>query len=682
MSYFETYSEKINEILYDTRERVKEVLSIVNTFTLFLALGSLIYSLGFDLENDEITRVFNWLQLLIVVFVIDYILKMVYETNRVKYFRQHFLESVMIVICFVIFFFLIFGIEIIYFVFLLLGFTDYRLFYEFFIAIYIIALAGLRLVRLSQSLSSIKIKPATTLTASFIVLILLGALILMLPDMTTAPGGISFLEALFISTSAACVTGLTPVTVAYYFTIKGQLVILFLFQLGGIGIVSFATFFSTFMSRGMGMKQQAIIQDVLSAENLSSAGKTLRQVILLTFGIETLGAIAMFFSWGPDVKFYSPVRHDAYEVEYLLEHKQNSPSDSLRESPVLINQTMPINPEDEFSEDATEALEILFVAPTEEIETLVEDNIYLKVNNSLNNKIYFSIFHSVSAFCNAGFNLFPEGLVGKGLDKSYVLHLLIACIVICGSIGFSTLQELISPREMRKRLQNPWKRWSLGSAISVNMYIILTLIGLVIFYFAEQEKTLEGKTVYDSLVISFFQSTATRSSGFNVVDLGVSSISTPTYIMLLFMMFVGASSGSTGGGIKTSTFLLLTASATASIQGKKTVEIGRRTIAPETINRAFSIVAFAIAYISLGIFLLSITQPNADIRDLFFELISAFATVGLSTGITGSLNEYSQVILIISMYVGRVGTLTLALALSKRVVSTSYKYPTTHIMVG
>jgi Trk-type K+ transport system membrane component len=147
-------------------------------------------------------------------------------------------------------------------------------------------------------------------------------------------------------------------------------------------------------------------------------------------------------------------------------------------------------------------------------------------------------------------------------------------------------------------------------------------------------------------------------------------------------MFIGAASGSTGGGIKTSTFLMLVYATLASIRGKKNVEMGKRTIAAETINQAFSIVTFAIAYNAICIFLLCIVQDNMDIRQLFFEQMSAFATVGLSLETTPFLNDWSKSIIILTMYVGRVGTLTLALALTKKVASTSYKYPSAHVMVG
>ncbi len=691
--------ERINEIIYNSRERIYGILKITNTITLFVALGALIYSLGFDLESDEISRVFGWLEVLIVIFILDYFVRLVYAQNRPEYIREKILEGFLVGFSLFIGFFSLLGVDISYYVFLLLGLSDFRLFYESFVALYIITLTMIGFARASQLLAAIKIKPATTFIASFILLILIGTFLLMMPAMTTEPGGMPFLGALFISTSASCVTGLSTVTVSSYFTLKGQLVILFLLQLGGIGIVSFATFFATFLSQGVGMKQQAIIQDVLSTENLSSARKTLQQVVLLTFGIEFIGAIALFFSWGENVNFTTPVRIDPDRVEMLAAEIKERSEDTLNvgaqqkglvtytDGTIDLEEQGDVNEEELVSaEDADQAIEVLMAGseqyplPPPEEEVLESS----RVSNTLTNKIYYSIFHSVSAFCNAGFSLFPNGLAEAGVDTSYVAHLVLAFVIIFGSLGFTTIQDVFSPRKMRERVKMPWKGWSMGTKISVNMTILFVVGGTVLLFFLEQDNDfwLKGKTTYESIVISFFQSVTTRTAGFNTVSLAIRDMSQPTYILFLFLMFVGAASGSTGGGIKTSTFLLLAVSALASIRGKKTVELGNRSIANDTINRAFSIVAFAITYNTICIFVLSIVQPNVDIRELFFELISAFATVGLSTGITGALNEYSQAILIVTMYVGRVGTLTLALALSKKVLSNSYQYPAAHVMVG
>ncbi|NJO00806.1 MAG: hypothetical protein HC880_03140 [Bacteroidia bacterium] len=489
------------------------------------------------------------------------------------------MESVLVFVSLLIILGYIFGIDIPYNLFLLLGLHDYRSFYEFFIATYLVILSVIALAKTSQIISAVKVKPAITFIASFIILVFLGAFILMMPAMTTAPGGAPFLTALFTSASASCVTGLSVVTVASYFTFKGQLVILILLQLGGIGIVSFATFFAGFLSQGVGMKQQAIIQDVLSSESLSSARKLLQQVILLTFFIEAVGALAIFFTWGPDVNFYSPITQDeellALWQEDARQIADNAPlsaqaDQTFETGPVDIRQdtlkapntkpspthlsedvNLPATADSSAAIGADEdhpALEILFVEPEDVEEEITPEDLGVRINNSLSNKIYYSVFHSISAFCNAGFSIFPNGLAEPGVDTSYAMHVVVALIIIFGSMGFPTIQDVFSPRKMRERMDMPWKQWTLGSQISINMAILLIIFGMVCFYFAEQGYTLINKNLFESLVTSFFQSVSTRTAGFNTVSLSLSDISQPTYIIMIVLMFIGAAPGSTGGG--------------------------------------------------------------------------------------------------------------------------------------
>ena len=201
-----------------------------------------------------------------------------------------------------------------------------------------------------------------------------------------------------------------------------------------------------------------------------------------------------------------------------------------------------------------------------------------------------------------------------------------------------------------------------------------------LYLLLEQNNTLKGMSTLEKIVASFFQSVSTRTAGFNTVDF--SQLANPTLVFMIFLMFIGASSGSTGGGIKTSTFLLISISSIATIRGKKNIDLGKRSISAELLSKAFSIFVFAATFNLLMIFLLSITESHLDILKIVFEQVSAFATVGLSAGITAELSIYGKVLIIISMFVGRIGTLTLALALSSRVETTAYKYPKAHLMIG
>jgi trk system potassium uptake protein TrkH len=202
----------------------------------------------------------------------------------------------------------------------------------------------------------------------------------------------------------------------------------------------------------------------------------------------------------------------------------------------------------------------------------------------------------------------------------------------------------------------------------------------VVFYLVEYDNTIKGYGIYGSVVSSIFQSVTCRTAGYNTVDF--TRLGQPILIFMMFLMFVGASPGSTGGGIKTTTFSVILRSAISNIKGRKDVEIVKHTISRDTINRAYSIALFSISLIFISTFLLSITEPDKSFISLLFEEISAFGTVGLSTGITSSLSFAGKSIIILTMYIGRIGTLTLALAITKRIVYSKYRYSEINVLVG
>jgi Trk-type K+ transport system membrane component len=210
--------------------------------------------------------------------------------------------------------------------------------------------------------------------------------------------------------------------------------------------------------------------------------------------------------------------------------------------------------------------------------------------------------------------------------------------------------------------------------------LILTFITLFFLYFLESNNTLQHSSPLTAFFDSLFQSIATRSCGMNSINIG--NLTSPSIILLVLMMFIGGNSGSTAGGIKTSTFTLMILSAASTISGKKNIELSRQSISFELINRAFSIFLFMSGFIFMGVFILSITDAHVPLVNIVFEMVSATGNVGLSTGITSKMSEAGKVVLIIGMFVGRVGILTLAFALSKKVISSNYRYPKTHIMIG
>ena len=212
------------------------------------------------------------------------------------------------------------------------------------------------------------------------------------------------------------------------------------------------------------------------------------------------------------------------------------------------------------------------------------------------------------------------------------------------------------------------------------MSAVLLLVGTIVFFILENNNTLAGKSTFEAIVASFLQSVTTRTAGFNTVD--IASLTRPVLFLFLILMFIGAGSGSTGGGIKVSTFALAMRSAIATIRGKEHVDFFKRNIPYNIVNKAYTILIYAISVISISTFALTISEPDTGFMKLAFEEVSAFATVGLSSGITPFLSDAGRVIIILSMFVGRIGILSIAMILSKRVISSKYQYAKSSIMVG
>ena len=296
-------------------------------------------------------------------------------------------------------------------------------------------------------------------------------------------------------------------------------------------------------------------------------------------------------------------------------------------------------------------------------------------------KVFFSAFHAVSAFTNAGFSLMPEGLANPLLTNNTAFVVIIGFSVIFGALGFTTIHDLFSSQATRNRRKNPWTHLTINTKIALYATIILIPIGALLFALLESNGVLVGMSWAERSLTALFQSVTLRSAGFNTVDIG--ALTTPTLIIAIIFMFIGGSSGSTAGGIKTSTFTLVFLNAMATIRGQKRVEFSRTTIPTELLNMASSIFLFSASSIFLGVLLLSITDGHLSLEQLAFEEVSAFCTLGWSTGITEELSEMGRIILISSMFIGRIGTVTLAFALTRgKKASAKYSYPKASVQVG
>jgi len=596
--------ERINIILYDSKDRVTRFLSWGTLVVSSIALILLVLYHGFDLDEHQKNLILIAIRISLAYYIVKYIAGFIYHFHPLQYLRKSWFEGSILLLATVNFIgFAFFDYAFIQDFGARLGIQSLDTFYILFIQAYFLLVMIIEIGNLSGLELKLDVSPPTLLLLSFLLLISLGTLLLSLPEMSSTGMPLSFMDALFTSISASCVTGLVVVDTAVAFSAKGQFVILFLMQLGGLNIISFATFIALFSRRGVGIKQQSLLQENLSAESFLSSNGLLKQIFVFSFGIELVGALLMFFLWSPDLHFQS-------------------------------------NGE----------------------------------------RVFFSVFHSVSAFNNAGFSLFSDGLFENYVRDAYLLQICIAALIFFGGLGFPSMREIFDVGELRERANKPWKSYSLNTKIALYASLVLVTLGAVAFWLLEDDGVLRGLNGGERIVTSFFQSITTRTAGFNTVDIG--ALGQSTLIIFMFFMFIGASSGSTGGGIKTSTFTLIFASAWATIRGKKNVEMMKHTIGTDFLNKAFTIFLFSASFIFLAIFGLSITDGHLPLTELAFEEISAFSTVGLSTGITSELSHAGRWILMLSMFIGRIGTLTLAFSLSKPKDKTDYDYPKASLLVG
>ncbi|MCB0821435.1 MAG: hypothetical protein KDC09_01965 [Bacteroidales bacterium] len=599
---FYKFREKINLAIYDSKTKVLSWFKYSSVLVSILAILSIVYYYGFpkDTLSSEITSYIVDFSLLF--YFLKYMVRIFYDFHPIRFVRNNWVEGIILLLL-IIYLSIIFtsGRRILDLLASHLDSEHMAAYLLIFLQIYFLFSVLFEIGKRSILPGKLNFSPATLLLMSFVFLIAIGTGLLTLPEMTHS--GISFLDALFTATSASCVTGLIVVDTASFFTFKGQLVILILIQLGGINIISFATFFVTFSRKIGGIRYQSLVKDFLSAEKLSDTRKILREIVLYSIFFEAIGTLLIFHAWGDSIQF-----------------------------------------------------------------------------GKARDKIFYSLFHAVSAFNNAGFALFTDNLYDSAIRNLYGLQLIIIALVIFGGLGFITIQDVFNVGDYKKRIRHPWKRLRVNTKVTLVTTSVLLVIGAVGFYFLEQESLSRSESTLEIVITSLFQSVTARTAGFNTIDFA--TLRTPALILIIFLMFIGASSGSTGGGIKITSFAVILKSALATIRGKENVEFFKHTISFTAVDRAYSVALFSLSIIFISTFFLTITDPDIPAMNLFFEEFSAFGTVGLSTGITGSLSMAGKIIIIFSMFIGRIGTLTLALSISKKVFYSKYKYAHANMMIG
>jgi len=444
---------------------------------------------------------------------------------------------------------------------------------------------------LSHRLKKIKLSPPRVLALGFALIILIGAVLLSLPVSSIDGLPPTFIDALFTAASATCVTGLIVLDTSSQYSMFGQIVIIALVQLGGIGFMTAATWFAIAVKRKISLRERLILKESMNQSELHGIVSLIRRVAFYSLTIEAAGALVFAIKWSAEMPW--------------------------------------------------------------------------------GQAFYYGIFHSISLFNNAGFLLFPSFMP---YVEDYVVNIVSILLILLGGLGFIVMAELISYPKEKKRL-------SLHSKIVLSMTGLLLVFGaLVIFVFEFTNKMTFAPLDWDAKILaSFFQSVSLRSSGTNTVD--VDGLRQATQFFMILMMFIGASPGSTGGGIKITTFAILITAVYTMIRGREDVVLFRQRVNPTLVQRSITVTLLSVFMVVFASMMLAVTE-NLPFLSILFETTSAFGTVGLSTGITSQLTPFGKSVIVVMMFIGRIGPVTLAYALQSKIQKDLYRYPEGKIMIG
>lgn len=439
----------------------------------------------------------------------------------------------------------------------------------------------------------LRLTPPQVLVLSFAAVILVGAVLLTLPVASCYHKSTSFIDALFTATSAVCVTGLVVVDTGTYWSRFGQVVLLSLIQIGGLGFMTISTLAAILLGRRVMLHQRLVIQEALNQVSLEGVVRLTKAVVAVTITIEAAGASCLAWYWW-----------DKY--------------------------------------------------PSGEA-------------------IFQGLFYAISAFCNAGFDLQGNFMSLTYYQGDLVVNLVISILIILGGIGFAVIVELLNWPHTH--------RLSLHTHIVLDTTILLIIIGSLFILAVESQNpaTLAFAPWPERLLSSYFQAVTPRTAGFNTLP--VSAMRPATLFFLVILMFIGASPAGTGGGIKTTTFVVLVMNVVSTISGKERIEIRERSIPPLLVAKSISIALLAISLI-VALTLVLLLSEDSDLLTTLFEVTSAFGTVGLTMGLTPKLSVLGRLIIAALMFTGRVGPLTLAVAIAQRQRQNHLGYPEESIVVG
>lgn len=444
--------------------------------------------------------------------------------------------------------------------------------------------------------NDIKLNPAQILVLGFAAVILIGAILLNLPIATKSGESIGFINAIFTATSAVCVTGLVVVDTGTYWTVFGQVIILLLIQIGGLGFMTMATFMALIFGRRISLRERLVMQEALNQFNIEGIVRLTQYILITTFTIEGVGAVLL----------------------------------SLKFIPIY----------------------------------------------GLWKGIGYSIFHAISAFCNAGFDLIGEFRSLTPFVNDALINLVICFLIVAGGLGYTVILEILQKRN--------FKKFSLHAKVVLVATASLLFIGFIVILALEygNPNTMAPLPLKGKLLSALFHSVTPRTAGFNTLP--TDQLTMAAIFFTIVLMFIGGSPAGTAGGVKTTTAGVLIWTIISEIRGKEDTEIFHKRLPREIMSRSLAIIGIAMALVVMVTMILTITEKGHSFLEIFFETTSAFGTVGLSLGITPKLTVLGKVIISLTMFAGRLGPLTVALALARQQRKNKgvYKYPEEKVIVG
>ncbi len=585
-------------------KRLEKILIGVNVLTAAAVVTSFVWLFGFE-EPLLPARILYTLQIVLLgIFVIEKIIRLFNAASKVDFLKANWFEVLLLILLGIAIFRADWWAD----------FAEVETIRHLAVGIYLVLQVVIKVCRTVVNLAASGKSPARTLIASFLALIISGAGLLMLPKASAAEN-ISAVDALFTATSATCVTGLIVKDTGGDFSRMGQIIILSLIQLGGLGIVIFGAVIALLLGQAS-LRDRAAMQDLLNAQTLGQISNMIVFIFVGTILIEAVGAVSAFGMW---------------------------------------------------------------------------DDVPGRVN-SIHQQWFLSIFHSISAFCNAGFSLFSDSFVSY--NKNWRVYSVICPLIILGGLGFGVLYDLANiaadrtkrffkklfSKQYRFSMAAP-KRMQLQTKIVLSVSAALIVLGTLAILLFEHYSGNNSEEAA-GLGGAFFQSITARTTGFNTVD--ISGLSAQSRFILILLMFIGGSPGSTAGGIKTVTLAVIIMTAFAALRKREEVEIFKRSVRVAVVGRAITVTLLFLAVLFSAALALSITERTGGftMSDILFEAGSALGTVGLTTGITPSLTTAGKLIIIAVMLIGRLGPLTLLAALTFNLKPARYNYPQDTIIVG